>query len=400
MCSDYGLRCYDCAQLLFCGQCTGHTDRVNDISACAGEGLVVSASDDGTARLWDLRTQAAAQRFGGPGSPPVYSACADEAGQTVATGGEGGVVQLWDLRQGTLRQAYYDLHTEDLCRVRFQPGAAGRLLTAAEDGLVSIVDVSVADIDDALVDCLSVGSAVDNFGFFGESSEDMGVWVCCSDQRFELWSLAPPPPEDAAPSGPPPRLMHFDDARPAVTELLRGFGGIGGGVEQRTAPPPAAAQAAAAAAPMQEDAAPEGGGEFAGAIAGPGMDALVEGEPDDENEAQYLVGCAFEGSSAAGGGAGAWGSLLMLAGHHDGRLSTLALTPGGASFSQHMSTGGHFATVRDMVLLPGGDLVTCGEDTSLCLWGRAAEPAAEGGAAGAAEQQPAASSRRQRFAPY
>ena len=73
-------------------------------------------------------------------------------------------------------------------------------------------------------------------------------------------------------------------------------------MEQRTAPPPAAAQAAAAAEPMQEDAAPEGGGEFAGAIAGPGMDALVEGEPDDENEAQYLVGCAFEGSSAAGSG--------------------------------------------------------------------------------------------------
>ena len=86
------------------------------------------------------------------------------------------------------------------------------------------------DVDDALVDCLSVGSAIDDFGFFGSTAEDTGVWVCCSDQRFELWSLALPPAEEDMMSEGPPRLMQFPDARPAVTELLRPFGGIGGGV--------------------------------------------------------------------------------------------------------------------------------------------------------------------------
>ena len=78
------------------------------------------------------------------------------------------------------------LHTEDLVRVRFQPGAPTRLLSAGDDGLISIIDVTIADVDDALVDCLSVGSGIDRFGFFGHTPEDSGVWVCCSDQRFEL----------------------------------------------------------------------------------------------------------------------------------------------------------------------------------------------------------------------
>ena len=230
VCSDAAVRLYDPSQLLFAGQCKGHTERVNDL-APAGEQLLVSCSDDGTTKLWDTRTSACAHTLGGLGAPPVRSACADEAGLLVATGGEGGVVQLWDVRTASLRQTYYDLHTDDLVRVRFQPGAPGpRLLSAADDGLVSITEVSVADVDDALVDCLSVGSAIDDFGFFGSTAEDTGVWVCCSDQRFELWSLALPPAEEDMMSEGPPRLMQFPDARPAVTELLRPFGGIGGGV--------------------------------------------------------------------------------------------------------------------------------------------------------------------------
>lgn len=320
-----------------------------------------------------MRSQAPAQTFGGLGSPPVLSACGDEAGLVVATGGEGGVVQLWDVRSAGPTQAYYDLHTEDLVRVRFQPGAPTRLLSAADDGLVCITDVSVADVDDALVDCLSVGSGIDSFGFFGHTPEDSGVWVCCSDQRFDLWSLAPPPAEENMMSEGPPRLMHFPDARPAVTELLRPFGGIGGGAAAH--PPRAAADtgATAAAADVGEAAAAdlegEGvdeDGEFAVCGGGGGgMEGLEQGEPDDEDETQYLVGCAFY----SGGGGGSGGEILLVGGHHDGRLSALSLSPSGARFNYHLGAGGHTATVRDVALLTNGDLVTCAEDTSLCLWG-------------------------------
>ena len=97
--------------------------------------------------------------------------------------------------------------------------------------------------------------------------------------------------------------------------------------------------------------------EFGIVRGGSGMEGLEEGEPDDVDETQYVVGCEFDGE------------LVMMAGHHDGRLSLLSLTPAGARFKSHLGPGGHTATVRDMVLLANGDFMTCAEDTSLCLWG-------------------------------
>ena len=274
-------------------------------------------------------------------------------------------MQLWDVRTAGPMQAYYDLHTEDLVRVRFQPGAPTRLLSAGDDGLISIIYVTIADVDDALVDCLSVGSGIDRFGFFGHTPEDSGVWVCCSDQRFELWSLAAPPAEVDMLSAGPPRLMHFPDARPAVTAFLQPFAGIGGGLAAHPRRPGAgtaavdgAAGAASATAMMSEETADAmADDEFGIVRGGSGMEGLEEGEPDDVDETQYVVGCEFDGE------------LVMMAGHHDGRLSLLSLTPAGARFKSHLGPGGHTATVRDMVLLANGDFVTCAEDTSLCLWG-------------------------------
>ncbi len=277
-------------------------------------------------------------------------------------------MQLWDVRTAGPTRAYYDLHTEDLVRVRFQPEAPARLLSAADDGLISIIDVTIADVDDALVDCLNVGSGIDKFGFFGHTPEDSGVWVCCSDQRFELWSLAAPPAEEDMLSEGPPRLMHFSDARPAVTALLQPFGGIGGGLAAHPQRQLAAfvdagasdvgsATDATSAMATSAETANSIDDEFGIVGSASGMEGLEEGEPDDVDETQYLVGCEFDNE------------LVMMAGHHDGRLSMLSLAPSGARFKSHLGPGGHTATVRDMVLLTNGVIVTCAEDTSLCLWG-------------------------------
>lgn len=44
-CSDFALRLYDQEQLLFAGQCRGHTERINDLSSSGH--MLLSASDDG-----------------------------------------------------------------------------------------------------------------------------------------------------------------------------------------------------------------------------------------------------------------------------------------------------------------------------------------------------------------
>jgi hypothetical protein len=45
VCSDFALRLYDQEQLLFAGQCRGHTERVHDLSS-SGQ-MLLSSSDDG-----------------------------------------------------------------------------------------------------------------------------------------------------------------------------------------------------------------------------------------------------------------------------------------------------------------------------------------------------------------
>ena len=45
VCSDFALRLYDQDQLLFTGQCRGHTKRINDLSSSGH--MLLSASDDG-----------------------------------------------------------------------------------------------------------------------------------------------------------------------------------------------------------------------------------------------------------------------------------------------------------------------------------------------------------------
>lgn len=49
VCSDFALRMYDHEQLLFAGQCRGHTERVTDLSS-SGQ-MLLSASDDGALHL-------------------------------------------------------------------------------------------------------------------------------------------------------------------------------------------------------------------------------------------------------------------------------------------------------------------------------------------------------------
>eukprot|EP01048_Picozoa_sp_COSAG05_P011537 COSAG05_NODE_1093_length_5913_cov_38.151703_3_plen_734_part_00 len=253
VCSDNFVRVYDLqatnkstasplvALARLPGQCRGHADRVNDLAPHGPSGLV-SASSDATARVWDARTGQCiatyeAVQYGEP--VPLLSACANASATLVATGGEGGLIQLWDTALGALLHLYTDLHSEDITRLRFQPvwptataaetsaaaqeAAQSRLVSAGEDGLMCITDVREPDIEEALIDCWSIGTcgiggggtAIDNFGFVDLSEHGAlatpandaapasgaftphpgAVWVLSADQRLELWSLQPPPPE-------------------------------------------------------------------------------------------------------------------------------------------------------------------------------------------------------------
>lgn len=75
----------------------GHTDKVNSIAVLAN-GVGVSASDDGTLRVWDLRSGDRLQTLRGHNSP-VISVTVTENGACVS-GSKDGTLRVWDIHTG------------------------------------------------------------------------------------------------------------------------------------------------------------------------------------------------------------------------------------------------------------------------------------------------------------
>lgn len=62
--------------------------------------LVVTSSDDGTARVWNIRTGAQLVEFREPGGSSIYNATFSPEGQFVLTNGQDGVARIWSLQTG------------------------------------------------------------------------------------------------------------------------------------------------------------------------------------------------------------------------------------------------------------------------------------------------------------
>jgi len=99
--ADKTLAAWDAVSAVVLRRMEGHDGVVNSVSpARRGPPLLVSACDDGSARIWDARKKRAVLVLPDAGGRPM-TACAflDDA-MGVATASVDGVVRLWDLRRG------------------------------------------------------------------------------------------------------------------------------------------------------------------------------------------------------------------------------------------------------------------------------------------------------------
>lgn len=90
-----------------------HSSFVN--SCCPsqrGPPLVISSSDDGTAKLWDMRQRGAIQTF--PDKYQITAISFSDASDKIFTGGIDNDVKVWDLRKGEVSmtlQGHQDMIT-------------------------------------------------------------------------------------------------------------------------------------------------------------------------------------------------------------------------------------------------------------------------------------------------
>jgi WD40 repeat protein len=121
---------------------TGHQDVVTSLHISADGARLLSASFDGTARVWDVvRAETILILSGQDGR--VWSAAFDPQKDRIATGGEDGSVIMWDAVTG---EALFSpgVVPEGVFRLAFS--ADGRLLAAS--GLNGTVRVYVLPVDD------------------------------------------------------------------------------------------------------------------------------------------------------------------------------------------------------------------------------------------------------------
>ena len=132
--ADKFLTVWDADTLERRGELRGHTDLIQDV-AFGPAGKVVTASWDGTARIWDLASRRVLSTLRGH-SGPLLGVAVSPDGALVATASLDGTAKLWDLATGREVLTLFG-HDGPVNTVAFSPD--GRFLaTASGDGTVAL----------------------------------------------------------------------------------------------------------------------------------------------------------------------------------------------------------------------------------------------------------------------
>mmetsp|Transcript_3672 Transcript_3672/g.10048 ORF Transcript_3672/g.10048 Transcript_3672/m.10048 type:complete len:295 (-) Transcript_3672:642-1526(-) len=266
----------------------------------------MTCGEDGVVLGWDTRTGQAEEKYVLEDGGEAFSCTMGGPSGHLVVAGSKEAVRVWDRRAcravATMQESFGDAVTS----VRFCPQTPRHLLTAGEDGLLCVFDVTAGDWDedDNLLAVLSADTSIRKFGFYGSEME--GVW--CSTNIETL------------------HLFHWREAAEAEGEAA--------GVERAAA---------------FED--PRGQAARAAQKAGDGL-------PVD-----YLMCCVWDPKAqrlelGAGSGRGAFGLFPVDA--KKGRIKR----------PTSVCRGGHTTVVRGMEPLPGdaSAVVTGGEDGKVVLW--------------------------------
>jgi len=142
--SDFALRVWDASSSSRepAAVLEGHSATVHALARCGGDGSVVSASEDGSVRLWDVHSAAGGSRLVMASLPEGATCVAyDPRSRLVAAGAGDGTVVLADLRCGGRAEvARARVHDGSVRGVSFSPEGSV-LATVSFDGTCSLLGV-------------------------------------------------------------------------------------------------------------------------------------------------------------------------------------------------------------------------------------------------------------------
>jgi WD40 repeat protein/serine/threonine protein kinase len=119
---------------------TGHTDAVTALAFSPDGKTLASASQDGTAKLWNVETGQPTHSFDYPCS--LFAVAFDPSGQRLAAGGNFHTVRIWDLATHKVLHDFH-AHWSRICSLTFSPDGKA-LITASNDNTTRVW--SLADL--------------------------------------------------------------------------------------------------------------------------------------------------------------------------------------------------------------------------------------------------------------
>ena len=84
------------------------------------------------------------------------------------------------------KNRYSELHSDDITELRFHPSQPNNLLSGSSDGLVNILDASIADEDQVVSQTFNHNASIHRAGFLNDTE----VFVLSHDEKFTLYTAA------------------------------------------------------------------------------------------------------------------------------------------------------------------------------------------------------------------
>jgi eukaryotic-like serine/threonine-protein kinase len=119
--------------------CNGHTEPINSLAWSPDGNKIASASDDGTAQVWDVRTGRSILAYRGH-SMGVKAIAWSPNGKYLASASEDKTVHIWNAETGRNLLIYYS-HRDKVNAVAFSPDGR-KIASASDDGTVHLWDAS------------------------------------------------------------------------------------------------------------------------------------------------------------------------------------------------------------------------------------------------------------------
>lgn len=159
----------------------GHTGHITSALFSPDGKKIVTGSDDGTSKLWDVETGALLADWRGHGSDWVTSAVFSPDGKKVLTTG-GFLAKVWDVEQGSLLTVFKG-HYGSLLSGVFSPDGT-RILTASLDKTASIWDLKSGK---ALITLKGHTQSVEGAKY---STDGTRILTFSKDSTVRIWDAA------------------------------------------------------------------------------------------------------------------------------------------------------------------------------------------------------------------